>query len=213
MTLGATALSLVWVELQLHGNILTSIIVFLRALDYFEGILFLTTNRVGHFDEAFMSRIHLSLGYEKLSDNARGKIWDNMFRKLDEDHKRGGRKITYEYHAKSYVKSPDVQVLEWNGREIRNGKSPEDTFNARHERSLNSAFQTAVALAVYDAKQKASGDPPEVLEHHLKQVVSMSSAFRKYMTAAHSGMDDSTWAFKHGNREDKYPSTPAKQVI
>lgn len=30
-------------------------LVFLRALDYFQGILFLTTNRVGSFDEAFAS--------------------------------------------------------------------------------------------------------------------------------------------------------------
>jgi hypothetical protein len=96
--------------------------VFLRALDYFQGILFLTTNRVGHFDEAFMSRIHLSLGYEPLSNNAREKIWDNLFKKLQQDHKRGGPEITYEYDAKRYVQSRDVQALEWNGREIRNGK-------------------------------------------------------------------------------------------
>lgn len=104
-------------------NGLTVTVVFLRALDYFQGILFLTTNRVGHFDEAFMSRIHLSLGYEKLTNNGRGRIWDNLFKKLGDDHKRGGPQINYEYHAKSYVKSSDVQSLEWNGREIRNGES------------------------------------------------------------------------------------------
>jgi len=71
------------------------------------------------------------------------------------------------------------------------------------------AFQTAVALAIFDAKRDKK-EPPEMTEKHLNQVVQMSSAFRKYMTAAHSGMDDSTWAFKHGNREDKFPSTPAK---
>lgn len=35
--------------------------VFLRMLEYYKGILFLTTNRIGTFDEAFKSRIHLSL--------------------------------------------------------------------------------------------------------------------------------------------------------
>jgi hypothetical protein len=98
--------------------------VFLRALDYFQGILFLTTNRVGQFDEAFMSRIHLSLGYEKLDDNARKTIWDNLFRKLKDDHKRGAPQILYDISAKQYVKTKEVQSLEWNGREIRNGKSP-----------------------------------------------------------------------------------------
>jgi hypothetical protein len=101
---------------------LTSFQVFLRALDYFQGILFLTTNRVGHFDEAFMSRIHLSLGYEKLDDSARKKIWDNLFRKLSDDCRRGAPQMTYEYDAKQYVKTKEVQSLEWNGREIRNGE-------------------------------------------------------------------------------------------
>ncbi|RAR16577.1 P-loop containing nucleoside triphosphate hydrolase protein [Stemphylium lycopersici] len=102
-------------------SVLKNPTVFLRALDYFQGILFLTTNRVGHFDEAFMSRIHLSLGYELLNDESRSKIWDNLFKKLREDHKRGGPQINYEYDAKSFVKSHEVQVLKWNGREIRNG--------------------------------------------------------------------------------------------
>jgi hypothetical protein len=35
--------------------------VFLRVLEYYSGILFLTTNRVGTIDEAFKSRIHISL--------------------------------------------------------------------------------------------------------------------------------------------------------
>ena len=67
--------------------------IFLRALDYFRGILFLTTNRVGRFDEAFMTRIHVAVGYERLNDAAREQIWDNMFDKLDEDFKRGGPQI------------------------------------------------------------------------------------------------------------------------
>jgi ATP-dependent Clp protease ATP-binding subunit ClpA len=96
--------------------------VFLRALDYFQGILFLTTNRVGHFDEAFMSRIHLSIGYDQLDDSARSQIWNTLFNKLKEDHKKGGPEIRYDYDAKQYVqRHEDVKKLQWNGREIRNG--------------------------------------------------------------------------------------------
>ena len=97
--------------------------VFLRALDYFQGILFLTTNRINQFDEAFKSRIHLSLGYDKLNDAARAQIWGNLFQKLKDDHKHGGPRIGYDYDAKQYVtKSDEVKALEWNGREIRNGE-------------------------------------------------------------------------------------------
>lgn len=40
---------------------LTILAVFLRVLEYYSGILFLTTNRVGALDEAFRSQAHLSL--------------------------------------------------------------------------------------------------------------------------------------------------------
>ena len=44
---------------DIHRNALVSI--FLRLLEYFQGILFLTTNRVTTFDDAFQSRIHIAL--------------------------------------------------------------------------------------------------------------------------------------------------------
>ncbi|EJT77111.1 hypothetical protein GGTG_07023 [Gaeumannomyces tritici R3-111a-1] len=40
--------------------------VFLRILEYYPGILFLTTNRVGTMDEAVKSRVHVSLHYPGL---------------------------------------------------------------------------------------------------------------------------------------------------
>lgn len=96
--------------------------VFLRALDYFQGILFLTTNRVGSFDEAFMSRIHVQIGYDPLDDESRKKIWDAYFKKLSKNHENGGQLIHCNYDAKEYVRrEEDLKVLKWNGREIRNG--------------------------------------------------------------------------------------------
>ncbi|KAF2846580.1 hypothetical protein T440DRAFT_405332 [Plenodomus tracheiphilus IPT5] len=49
--------------------------VFLRLTEYYQGILFLTTNRVETFDEAFQSRIHMGIRYENLSPKARREIW------------------------------------------------------------------------------------------------------------------------------------------
>ncbi|KAH7131774.1 hypothetical protein B0J11DRAFT_576732, partial [Dendryphion nanum] len=62
--------------------------VFQRALEYFQDIMFLTTNRVGQFDEAFLSRIHVSISYDPLDNDARHQIWDNLFAKLQEDFER-----------------------------------------------------------------------------------------------------------------------------
>lgn len=97
--------------------------MFLRALEYFQGILFLTTNRVGSFDEALMSRIHVQIGYDPLEDSSREKIWENHFKKLEENHKNEGQQIMYTYLAKEFVQmSPELKKLKWNGREIRNGE-------------------------------------------------------------------------------------------
>ena len=57
----------------MHRNALVA--CFLRLLEYFQGILFLTTNRVDTFDEAFQSRIHLPLRYGELSSRTRKSIW------------------------------------------------------------------------------------------------------------------------------------------
>lgn len=39
--------------------------IFLRLLEYYSGIMFLTTNRVKYFDKAFTSRITLAIGYTR----------------------------------------------------------------------------------------------------------------------------------------------------
>jgi SpoVK/Ycf46/Vps4 family AAA+-type ATPase len=52
--------------------------VFLRLLEYHQGVLFLTTNRVHTFDEAFHSRISVALHYPELDADARRKIWVNF---------------------------------------------------------------------------------------------------------------------------------------
>lgn len=49
--------------------------VFLKELEYFGGIVFLTTNRVNCFDKAMKSRIHLSLSYTPPEIEVRRSIW------------------------------------------------------------------------------------------------------------------------------------------
>jgi DNA polymerase III delta prime subunit len=65
---------------DVHRNALVSI--FLRLLEYFQGILFLTTNRVQTFDEAFQSRIHVALKYEELTQSAQMKVWKEFIEKV-----------------------------------------------------------------------------------------------------------------------------------
>ena len=63
---------------ELERNKMVSI--FLRMLEYYEGILFLTTNRVSNIDDAFHSRIHISMEYPSLNSSSRRHIWANFLR-------------------------------------------------------------------------------------------------------------------------------------
>lgn len=80
--------------------------VFLRLLENYQGIMFLTTNRPEHFDEAFRSRISISINYKDLDENARFKVWTNLLEA-----------------SKTHLNEEDIEKLsqvEMNGRQIKN---------------------------------------------------------------------------------------------
>jgi SpoVK/Ycf46/Vps4 family AAA+-type ATPase len=52
--------------------------VFLRVLEYFNGLLFLTTNRVDDIDEAIISRCIALIKFYPPDEDARRKIWRVM---------------------------------------------------------------------------------------------------------------------------------------
>ncbi|KAK7917808.1 hypothetical protein PG985_011416 [Apiospora marii] len=157
--------------------------VFLRCMEYYRGILFLTTNRVGQFDDAFVSRIHLVIHYEPLGDRERRKIWTQFFEKLEAERKD----ISITSRARNYVfGDPEINDVEWNGREIRN------------------AFPTAVALADYQfsAKEnKSEYETAELDQKHFQQICGMALQFKGYLTNLH-GMDEHERAFVAKARDD-----------
>lgn len=53
-------------------------LVFLRLLEYYDGMMFLTTNRIESMDPAFQSRIDLTLRYKDLTQDAKKKIWVDL---------------------------------------------------------------------------------------------------------------------------------------
>ncbi|KZF18974.1 P-loop containing nucleoside triphosphate hydrolase protein [Xylona heveae TC161] len=62
--------------LDIERNAIVSI--FLRRLEYFQGVLILTTNRRSMIDSAFQSRIHLSLVYPDLDVKSRTILWKSF---------------------------------------------------------------------------------------------------------------------------------------
>lgn len=64
-------------NMDIHRNAMVG--VFLRLLEYYDGVLFLTTNRAGDIDQAFYSRISMVIHYDALDEEAREKVWKNLF--------------------------------------------------------------------------------------------------------------------------------------
>lgn len=73
-------------DTDLARNAITSI--FLRELEYYRGILILTTNRVTSIDPALESRAHFFLEYPELDASSRELIWIDMEEIPEEGRRR-----------------------------------------------------------------------------------------------------------------------------
>lgn len=91
---------------QNERNNLLSIL--LRVFEYYQGIMFLTTNRIETFDPAFQSRIHISLEYPDLTRDSRSKVW------------RGFLDASFPGHTISDTDITKLSNKAQNGRQIKN---------------------------------------------------------------------------------------------
>ncbi|KAF6815636.1 AAA family ATPase [Colletotrichum musicola] len=89
---------------SLANNSLVSI--FLRRLEYFNGVAILTTNRPANIDNAFMSRIHFKFHFDGLGSTERMELWKTFV----------GEGVDLNEERLAAL----AQELELNGREIRN---------------------------------------------------------------------------------------------
>ncbi|KAL6721425.1 hypothetical protein ACLMJK_000528 [Lecanora helva] len=158
--------------------------VFLRVLEYYSGILFLTTNKVGHFDEAFKSRIHVSLYFPQLDEKTTIKIWKmNLKRLIDnKKHIEVDGKAIKKYARKHYLGLAKAKRGPWNGRQIKN------------------AFQTAIALAEFDAKNEGQ-TKPVLTTDHFQVVAKAAEGFDEYLARIHG--NDMDRARREGQRDDE----------
>ena len=188
---------------SIERNALVS--VFLRCLEYYSGILFLTTNRVGTFDEAFISRIHMSLYYGDLDQDHTQRIWLMHIDRL----KRPGRNLyVHEDEIRAFAKEHWRDGHRWNGRQIRN------------------AFHTALALAEYDFHEdcimcEETGDKPpskpKLLAKHFKAVAQTSAEFDNFLTSVYGGMSHKDKArvaeLRNDDWQDRGVETPTGKIF
>jgi AAA+ superfamily predicted ATPase len=124
--------------LDLERNAMVS--VFLRRLEYFQGVLIMTTNRKRTIDAAFDSRIHFKLHYADLSTESRASIWKNCLDNLPSG-------IT-----KSDMKEEDFKTLsglKLNGRQIKNAVACAVSIAIEEKTSLTlEGIQTILDMVV-----------------------------------------------------------------
>ncbi|KXH40497.1 ATPase [Colletotrichum nymphaeae SA-01] len=141
---------------NLQRNALVSI--FLRTLEYFNGIMFLTSNRIGAFDQAFQSRIHITIGMPEFDEPLRKEVWKIFIQDLGRKRRDGSPALLSREECKALgsevTKSWASQPL--NGRQIRN------------------CVRSALALA------EDKGVKPDA--SHFNKVLKLGNAFTQYMT-------------------------------
>lgn len=145
-------------------------------MEYYSGILFLTTNRVGDFDEAFTSRIHVSLYYPELNEDKTVRVFELNMDMIEDRFKTRGRVIKIDrmkiggFAARYFAENPHAR---WNGRQIRN------------------ACQTALALAEFEAQDRSLKDTenPDIVVNlrieHFEVVRNAYLEFTRYINELH----------------------------
>jgi hypothetical protein len=106
--------------------------IFLRTLEYYEGILFMTTNRVDNIDTAFQSRIHVSMEYPDLNNVSRRQIWTNFLESSSQPN--------------DFTKEDldELAQVVLNGRQIKNILKTAQLLASRKKAKLNRDFVETV---------------------------------------------------------------------
>ncbi|KAK0124165.1 hypothetical protein ONS95_009147 [Cadophora gregata] len=166
--------------------------VFLRVLEYYDGLLFLTTNRPDALDEAFKSRIYLSLYYPQLDLRQTREIWEMNIDRL--------RAVEIER-----CKNTDLQPLQINKREIL--RLAEERFKNSdasvrwNGRQIRNAIQVASSLANSDAKE--DNMPPRLTADNFKLIYDVTEDFDNYSREL-VGKSDGELAYDRGDRADHW---------
>lgn len=177
--------------------------VFLRVLEYYPGILILTTNRVGSFDEGIKSRVHCALYYPPLSKTQSRDIWNMVLDTLDANNASADPALKVRYNRKAIEKfgrrhwKHADSGTRWNGRQIKN------------------AFQMAIALAEWDHQQESDVRHPEgpmLKVSHFETVARASAEFDNYLVKVRG--TDEFRAKAHETRRDDIagPLEPEKST-
>lgn len=169
-------------------------------LEYYNGILFLTTNRTGVLDEAIKSRIHLHLGFDDLNEHQTAEIFKNNISRLrTRDRQRtdamtGHRALMIDEDgiiafAGKHYRTHSTGMGRWNGRQIRN------------------AFVVASSFANFQAEKQMPGWQPQLRVEHFNTVLYATREYDRHRQSILMKSDDAA-AFERMERPEPTATPP-----
>jgi hypothetical protein len=176
--------------------------VFLRVLEFYSGVLFLTTNRVGVLDDAVKSRITWIVYYPPLDLNQTMKIWEVNLRLLKErnKHLKIERKAIMRFVEGQYKYSLENRTA-WNGRQILNAIKVAASLSEWESYSDNA--QQSMDTRV--SQGETVRERPKLLARHFQSIAMGTHAFDRYLQETR-GMDEAGRAFDALERADSFAS-------
>jgi predicted ATP-dependent protease len=133
-------------------------------MEYYQGILILTTNRIESFDKAFKSRIHLAIKYHPLSPEYRAKLWKSFIASTASTEWLSVEALEYTYSWLTDEYTGEIGKEDLNGRQIKN------------------TVRTANALAVSAGEQLSP--------KHIETALSAMRMFESDFTDSHQRIEE-----------------------
>jgi hypothetical protein len=142
--------------------------VFLRTMEYYKGILFLTTNRPGHIDDSFISRITCPIEYPELSLQTKEMIIERFVTRFEETNS-----ISV---APEAIRHLVEHCQDLNGRQIRNVLQNAVAYAENKPRVENRSSSAKPAH-----QQGSSSQVVTVNLRHVKAAVERQLGFQRYL--------------------------------
>lgn len=205
------------------GSLLTVFPAFLRVLEYYNGIMFLTNNRAGVLDEAIKSRVHLNLYYDHLTEKQTVAIFRQHIQRLRSIEKQRNPDQDEQIMV---LHKEILQFAEDHFNQHGNSQAPGGNFGRWNGRQIRNAFLIASSLAHYDSEEEVDDDNDELAEHGRKKqkqlgrsqfelVAETTLMYDQYRQSVHSGKSDDHVAYDREERQkpsQPRPPTPVRHL-
>lgn len=166
--------------------------VFQRNLEWYPGLIFMTTNSLESFDSGILDRIHMKLRYPSLSEKFTENIFNDHFERINQANrimqglsmdKRDSASMRYAVSEESMA-----AIQKWRKDEFSKARAA-GSHHWWNGRQIRVAFQMAAALARQDMMEN-EGCTAQLKKRHFESIAELNAAFDVDLANAQEGQPD-----------------------